>query len=88
MCRIFLITLLFVLLFVGESSANGSVCKIHPGREIRSGTIYNIENCTNTEIDLGAESARAPLTEVKAFGNQVSKISDDTFKSAKQLTSI
>jgi Leucine-rich repeat (LRR) protein len=44
---------------------------------IRSDTIYNIENCTNTEIDLGAH--------VRAFKNEISKISDDTFKSAKKL---
>jgi Leucine-rich repeat (LRR) protein len=80
---------LFGLVFVRDSSANGSVCKNYPGRRnIQNQTVYNIYNCTNTEIDLGGESARASLIHVHAFGNQISKISDDTFKSAKKLTFI
>ncbi len=84
-----MIILLFALLVIRNSSSNGSVCKNDPGRKnIQSETIYNIENCTNTEIDLGAESSRASLISVDALNNQISKISDDTFKSAKQLTYI
>jgi Leucine-rich repeat (LRR) protein len=88
MCRIYLIILLFGLDFVRDSIVNGSVCKNDSERLIQSDKVYNIENCTNTEIDLGGESARASLNYVKAMNNQVSKISDDTFKSAKQLTHI
>jgi Leucine-rich repeat (LRR) protein len=85
MCRVIL---LFGLILVGKS-VNGLVCKNDPGRKnIQSDTVFNIENCANTEIDLGAESARASLVLVKAWDNQISKISDDTFKSAKQLISI
>jgi Leucine-rich repeat (LRR) protein len=85
MCRVIL---LFGLILVGKS-VSGLVCKNDPGRKnIQSDTVYNIENCANTEIDLGAETARASLNSVKAFSNQISKISDDTFKSAKQLTHI
>ncbi len=54
----------------------------------QSKTGYNIENCTNTEIELGNNHARASLNYVKAFNNQISRISDDTFKWAKELTHI
>jgi Leucine-rich repeat (LRR) protein len=67
---------------------NGSVCKNDSERLIQNQETYDIEKCTNTEIDLGAESARASLTTIYAFNNQISEISDDTFKLAKQLTSI
>jgi Leucine-rich repeat (LRR) protein len=88
MCRVYLIWLLICLVYVRDSSASGSVCKNDLNKNIQSLTIYNIENCTNTEIDLGAENAKASLNSIKARNNQISKISDDTFKSAKQLTSI
>ncbi len=83
-----MIILLFALLVIRNSTANGSVCKNNPNKKIQSETVYNIENCTNTEIDLGNETARASLISVKAAYNQIFTISDDTFKSAKQLTYI
>jgi Leucine-rich repeat (LRR) protein len=88
MCRIYLIPFLIGLAFIRESTVNGLVCKNDPERLIQNLIVYNIENCQNTEIDLGAESARATLTHVKAFKNQISEISDDTFKSATNLTNI
>ncbi len=51
-------------------------------------TVFDIENCTNTEIVLGNYHARASLNYVKAFNNQISRISNDTFKSATGLTII
>jgi hypothetical protein len=88
MCKIYLITLLFELFFIIELTASGSVCKNDQKRTIQNQTAYNIENCANTEIDLGMESARASLIHVEAMNNQISKISNDTFKSAKQLIHI
>jgi hypothetical protein len=88
MCQIYLIVLLFGLVFIRISSANGSVCKNHPNKIIQIDTVYNIENCANTEINLGVESARTSLSIVKALGNQIARISDDTFKSTKQLTRV
>jgi Leucine-rich repeat (LRR) protein len=88
MCRIWLIILLFGLFVVGYSSADGSVCKNDRSRITQNLTVYNIENCTNTEIELGDQNARTSLNYVKAFNNQISRISDDTFKSAKELTYI
>jgi Leucine-rich repeat (LRR) protein len=88
MCGVSLIILLFGLFLVGDSSANGSVCKNNRTRQIQSETVYNIENCENTEIDLGNQNARASLNYVKAFNNKISRISDSTFKSATGLTHI
>jgi Leucine-rich repeat (LRR) protein len=81
-------SLLIGLIFVRDLTANGSVCKNNPKENIQNQTDFNIEHCANTEIDLGAESARASLTHVKAWDNQISKISDDTFKSANKLFNI
>jgi Leucine-rich repeat (LRR) protein len=88
MCRVYLIILLFGLFVVGDSSVDGSYCKTNGSRIIQSQTVYNIENCTNTEIELGNYYERTSLVIVKAFNNQISQISDDTFKSATGLTII
>jgi Leucine-rich repeat (LRR) protein len=56
--------------------------------EFKAKTVYDIENCGNTEIELGDQNARASLTSIEADKNLISRISDDTFKSAKQLTHI
>jgi hypothetical protein len=86
MCRDYLIILLFGLLFIRDTIANiGSVCKNDPEKSIQNSIAYNIEHCENTEIDLGDERS---LIHVRAWDNQISKISDDTFKSAKQLIHI
>jgi Leucine-rich repeat (LRR) protein len=85
MCRDYLIILLFGVFFIRDTSANGSVCKNNPQKSIQNSIFYNIEHCENTEIDLGDERS---LIHVRAWDNQISKISDDTFKSAKQLIHI
>jgi Leucine-rich repeat (LRR) protein len=85
MCRILLIILLFGLVYIRDTSANGSVCKNNPQKSIQNSIAYNFEHCENTEIDLGGERS---LIHVRAWDNQISKISDDTFKSAKQLIHI
>jgi Leucine-rich repeat (LRR) protein len=85
MCRDYLIILLFGLIFIRDTSANGWVCKNNPQKSIQNSIAYNIEHCENTEIDLGDERS---LIHVRAWDNQISKISDDTFKSAKQLIHI
>jgi Leucine-rich repeat (LRR) protein len=87
MCKVYLIILLFGVFFVRELTANGLICKNDPERFIQNQKTYNIENCTNTEIDLGGESATS-LTSVKARNNRISEISDDTFKSAKKMFNI
>ncbi len=86
MCRVSLIILLFGLFVVGDSSADRSNCKINGTRRVKSKTVYDIENCANTEIEL--ENERASLAIIKAFNNHISRISDDTFKSATGLTII
>jgi hypothetical protein len=88
MCRIYLTIFLFGFFVVGDSSANGLVCNNDRSRIIQSKTVYNIENCTNTEIELGNYYERTTLAIVKAFNNQISQISYDTFKWAKELTHI
>jgi hypothetical protein len=85
MCRFHLIGFLIGLFFIRDSTASGSVCKNDRGRLIQNQETYDIENCANTEINLGNETARASLIYVRAFVNQISKISDDTFKSAKKI---
>ncbi len=73
---------------IGDSSADGSVCKNDRSRIIQTETVYNVENCGNTEIEIGDQNARASWTYIKAFNNQISRISDDTFKSAMELIQI
>jgi Leucine-rich repeat (LRR) protein len=73
---------------VGDSSAEGLVCKNNRLRTVQSKTVYDIKNCGNTEIELGDQNARASLNYIEADKNQISRISDDTFKWAKELTHI
>jgi Leucine-rich repeat (LRR) protein len=65
-----------------------SFCQINKLVNLQSDTIYNVKNCTNTEINLGNETAGAFWTSVQASNNQISRISDATFKWAKKLTHI
>jgi hypothetical protein len=88
MCRVYLIILWFGLFVFENSSANGSVCKNDRTRTVQSEIFYNIENCGNTEIDLGDQNATTSLTHIRAANNQISRISDDTFKSSTELTVI
>jgi Leucine-rich repeat (LRR) protein len=78
---------LFGLFVFENSSANRLVCN-NDGMAFQNNTVYKVENCTVTEIELGDEHARTSLKYVKAINNQISRISDDTFKSAKELTHI
>jgi hypothetical protein len=88
MWRVDLIIFWFGLFVVGNSFANKSFCKNYRSRKIQNRTVYKVENCGNTENELGDQNARASLTHIKAFNNQISRISDDTFKSARELTHI
>jgi Leucine-rich repeat (LRR) protein len=88
MCRVFLIILLFGFFVVGDSSADGSVCKNDWSKKIQSKIVYDMENCANLEIELGNYYERNSLAIVKAANNKISRISDDTFKSARELTMI
>ncbi len=72
---------------VRNSSANRLFCKKYGIWITQRETGYNIENCENTEIDLEDQNGMI-LTYVRAFNNQISQISDDTFKWAKELIQI
>jgi hypothetical protein len=88
MSQIYQIIIVIGLFYVGDSSADGLFCKNNLTRNITSKTVYNIEKCTNTEINLGDENAKATIIYVQASNNQISRISDDTFKLARKLTHI
>jgi hypothetical protein len=88
MSQIYQIIFVIALLYIGDSSANEQICKNDRTRIIKGKTSYNIEKCTNTEINLGDENAKATIIYVQASNNQISRISDDTFKSARNLTHI
>jgi Leucine-rich repeat (LRR) protein len=89
MCGVYLIIFLFGLFVVGVSSDYWLYCeKADPKWKTQTGTVYNIENCTNTEIFQRNFKAKSLLTHIHAANNQISRISDDTFKSAKELTII
>jgi hypothetical protein len=88
MWRVYLIILLFGLFVVGNSSADNLYCEKHYQKwKIQTGTEYNIENCTNTEI-FRSFNDKSSLTDIYAANNQISQISDDTFKWARELTHI
>ncbi len=73
---------------VEDSSADKVFCKNYGIWISQSKNGFDIENCTNTEIELGNYHAKASLNYVKAFNNQISQISNDTFKWARELTYI
>jgi hypothetical protein len=82
MYRIFLIISLLSSFLVGDSFASGVTCR---SKKIRNLTDYNIENCENTKIKLGNKYEAKTLKSVQAANNQISQISDDTFRWATEL---
>jgi Leucine-rich repeat (LRR) protein len=86
MCRVYQIIFVTGAFFAGNFSVSSLYCENGPNRKVRLGIrILNIENCSNTEINLGDENDRAALVNIQAMNNQISRISDDTFKLAREL---
>jgi Leucine-rich repeat (LRR) protein len=86
MVTILLVSVTIVIFFF--ETINAQACRNDQHRKVRQGLIYNIEDCTNTEINLGNCKERASLTHIQALNNEVSKISDDNFKWATELVLI
>jgi hypothetical protein len=53
-----------------------------------SGTKFDIENCGNSELNLGQVSDRNKMTQLKAFNNTISTINYETFRGAYNLDSV
>ncbi len=85
MWLVILFSILNFLLVLGSLN-----CALDPEKSILSHdeSKFDIANCGNSELNLGQESERSKLTQLKAFNNSVATINYETFRWAYNLESV